>query len=59
MAQSQFTQSSPQIGEGPNCPKCGAQTWLAHIEPDEPDHDRRTFECPRCQHERTVVVKYA
>lgn len=27
----------------------GAQMWLAHIEPDKPDHDRRTFECPECE----------
>ena len=59
MAQSQFTLSFPQIGGRPNCPKCGVQMWLGHIEPDKPDHDRRAFECPRCQHELTVVVKYA
>jgi hypothetical protein len=44
--------------ERPLCPKCGAQMWLATIEPDRPDHDRRTFECPRCQTEKTEVVKY-
>ena len=22
--------------------------WLARIEPDEPDRDKRTFECPAC-----------
>jgi transcription elongation factor Elf1 len=32
--------------------------WLDHIEPDKPQHDRRTFECPRCQHIESVVVKY-
>ena len=30
----------------PICPKCGATMWLARIEPDEPGHDSRTFECP-------------
>ncbi len=27
------------------CPKCGANLTLAHIEPDQPGYDRRTFEC--------------
>src|SRR5262245_27685975 len=42
----------------PKCPACGALMWLAHIEPDKPRHDRRTFECPRCQEQITKVVKY-
>jgi hypothetical protein len=32
--------------------------WLACIEPDEPDHDRRTFECPVCPNVTVKVVKY-
>jgi transcription elongation factor Elf1 len=32
--------------------------WLSQIEPDKPGHDRRTFECPRCQHEVSEVVKF-
>ena len=39
-------------------PKLPLAKWLDHIEPDVPDHDRRTFECPRCQHVESVVVKY-
>ena len=32
---------------------------LASIEPaDKPDHDKRTFECPRCQDESVEFVKY-
>jgi hypothetical protein len=42
----------------PRCPNCRSQMWLDRIEPDVPDHDRRTFECPRCQHVESVVVKY-
>jgi DNA-directed RNA polymerase subunit RPC12/RpoP len=42
----------------PQCPNCRSRMWLDHIEPDVPDHDRRTFECPRCQHVESVVVKY-
>ena len=32
--------------------------WLARIEPDKPDHDLRTFECPDCEHTETKVVKF-
>ena len=43
----------------PCCKSCGAQMWLASIEPaDKPDHDKRTFECPRCQDESVEFVKY-
>ena len=42
----------------PHCPKCGTPMWLTRIEPDEPDHDRRTYECPECDHSITEVVKY-
>ena len=43
----------------PECPNCGAPMWLSRIEPDQPNHDRRTFECPQCDHSHTEVVKYA
>ena len=42
----------------PTCPRCGTQMWLERIEPDKPDYDKRTFECPRCQKEVTEIVKY-
>jgi transcription elongation factor Elf1 len=33
--------------------------WRATIEPtDTPDHDKRTFECPRCLEETVEIVKY-
>jgi transcription elongation factor Elf1 len=31
---------------------------LARIEPDKPDHDKRTFECPKCGNSESFVVKY-
>jgi hypothetical protein len=55
---SAFIPGNIQSIQRPECPACGAPMWLARIEPDEPDHDRRTFECPRCQDEVTEVVKY-
>jgi transcription elongation factor Elf1 len=32
--------------------------WLSVIEPAEPGYDKRTFECPRCQHEESAIAKY-
>jgi hypothetical protein len=31
---------------------------LARIEPDKPDHDKRTFVCSICDHSESFVVKY-
>ena len=44
--------------ERPPCPKCGALMWLTRVEPDKPDHDTRTFECPECENSETVLTKY-
>jgi hypothetical protein len=32
--------------------------WLVSIEPDEPQHGRRTFACALCEHQETAIVKY-
>ena len=42
----------------PFCELCKAQMWLACIEPVDPDHDKRTFECPVCPNIAVRVVKY-
>jgi hypothetical protein len=42
----------------PPCEKCGNSTLLARIEPDEPGYDRRTFECPVCDHSQSTIIKY-
>ena len=42
----------------PFCEVCKAQLWLAFIEPDKPDYDKRTFECPVCPNVIVKVVKY-
>ena len=57
MPQTQVTPSSLLIGR-PKCPKCGIQMALTRIEPDKPDYDRRTFDCPSCDHVENVVVRY-
>ena len=57
MRPSQFILQPQQIAS-PKCANCGAVMWLASIEPDKPDHDKRIFECPRCQEELVEIVKY-
>jgi hypothetical protein len=32
-----------QIIGNPSCGLCDAQMWLTSIEPDRPDHDKRTL----------------
>jgi transcription elongation factor Elf1 len=33
--------------------------WLTSVEPgDDPEYDKRTFECLSCEHQEAVVVKY-
>src|SRR5277367_295129 len=51
-------QAGANLIERPPCIKCGTQMLLTRIEPDKPDHDRRTFECPECAHAESIVVKY-
>jgi Zn ribbon nucleic-acid-binding protein len=57
MTFSEYTLDNTPIIEGPECPECSALAYLALIEPEKPGFDRRAFECPRCQHVETVVVK--
>lgn len=33
---------SPIDIEHPKCTACGVSMWLTRIEPDKPDHDKRT-----------------
>ena len=59
MTRIQFVpQASESVIDRPICGDCGAEMWLARIEPEKPGHDRRTFESPRCQGQVTKVVKF-
>ncbi|MGA9455229.1 MAG: hypothetical protein WBV43_07125 [Pseudolabrys sp.] len=49
---------APGAFHGPDCPQCGELMWRTLIEPDKPDHDRRTFECASCKRVEKVAVKY-
>jgi hypothetical protein len=41
-----------------SCPRCNTQMALIRIEPDTPTLDRRTFECPACEHCEVALVPY-
>jgi hypothetical protein len=43
----------------PPCTGCGANMWLARIEPTaQADHDLRTFECAMCGQSEVFKVKF-
>jgi hypothetical protein len=48
----------PAMVDFPICNNCGALMQLARIEPDEPEYERRYFECTDCGKSETLVVKY-
>jgi len=56
--QHSYIEQSRQEIEHPDCAKCGASMWLTRIEPYEPNHDKRTFECQACGNSKTEIVKY-
>jgi hypothetical protein len=56
--QHSYIDSSNHEFKHPICAKCGAPMWLARIEPYEPDHDQRTFECQACSNIIIEIVKY-
>ncbi|MEA2993147.1 MAG: hypothetical protein QOD40_2067 [Alphaproteobacteria bacterium] len=43
--------------EPARCPKCGEPMKLTRIEPGEPGHDLRMYEC-KCGHSETRDVAY-
>ena len=57
MQMSEFDPQKLEMGR-PRCEKCGTLMWLARIEPDSRNHDKRTFECSVCEATITKVVKY-
>jgi transposase-like protein len=45
-----------QVGN-PVCPICARAMIILRIEPDEPNHQRRTYECPECRLVEYLTVK--
>ena len=59
MRKVQYIPNSSWMQGRPRCENCDAVMWIASIEPDDKsDHDRRIFECPRCQDQMIEVVKF-
>jgi hypothetical protein len=52
-----FADSPVTTAARPVCSKCRAPMWLIRIEPEKLGFARRTFECPRCQHQMTEVIE--
>jgi len=42
----------------PLCAKCGTSMSLTRIEPDRPDHDKRSFECQACHRVETSIFRF-
>jgi tRNA(Ile2) C34 agmatinyltransferase TiaS len=59
MPQSQFVLRQLQIVERPKCQRCGGKMMLASIEPHAAGVDLRTFQCDKCAHAETALVKFA
>ena len=58
MPQASDDQTAPlPVTFGP-CPQCDQPLRIALIEPAEPDHDRRTYECGSCGHSEAKIVRY-
>jgi hypothetical protein len=59
MTQSQvFDPPKPSIVR-PSCPECGWPMWLTTVElGEDPDQDKRTFECLSCERQEAVAVRY-
>jgi hypothetical protein len=51
------TQTMP-ITFGP-CPQCQAPIRLRLIEPDRPDHEKRTYQCDACGYSESKTVSTA
>jgi DNA-directed RNA polymerase subunit RPC12/RpoP len=49
---------APMTIASPRCPKCGAQMSLVTISVRGEGDDERIYECARCQHEITEVIKF-
>jgi hypothetical protein len=58
MPSTPLTHASTRAIVRPRCPKCSAVMMLARMEPDRPGHDKRTFECPVCDHAASEVVQF-
>jgi hypothetical protein len=52
-----FTRSPLEPTLVPFCVQCGTSMWLIQIE-DFPGRSRRTYHCPDCLHDTTIMMDY-
>ena len=57
MTFSEYTLENTPINARPDCPLCAAQMYLARIERRN-RHIISDFECPRCRHVETAVMRF-
>jgi hypothetical protein len=55
---SQIHVSQAEFVQPPQCSHCGGQMRLVPIVYDSSGHGMRIFECPLCQHDEPVVVRF-
>lgn len=58
MAQHQSTPSHSPTIDRPECLVCGTLMWLACVEADGLNRDKRTFECPVCETHEIAFVEF-
>jgi hypothetical protein len=56
MSQSQRTVQIVSPKARLSCPKCGKDMTNTHTMPDIAGYDLRTFECPICGYDETVLM---
>jgi DNA-directed RNA polymerase subunit RPC12/RpoP len=42
--------------ERPRCTECGTRMLLSRMEPCDDHSEKRTFDCPRCAHIKTIIA---
>ena len=57
MSQMKAVQPSRARFDRPFCPECCAPMFIVTVEPDRPDHESRSYECPSCKFTETAVVR--
>ncbi len=58
MPQSQYALAPSLSIHLPICPTCRTAMMIIRIDPEKPDHDRRSYECSKCDHSESRVVKF-
>jgi hypothetical protein len=58
MASFDEAETVPTPDSRPSCVLCSTRMGLVLIQPDQPGFDLRTFECPRCNVSKEMVIQF-